>query len=1842
MALHSVSAACITSAASPSPSLHSSSSLHCSSSDVTASIAFLGQPWTSRPDRVSALCAFCKNLSRPRNDGSSRDDLSSRAAFSNCSSRHPSTALLPCPGGGLPGPQALLSTRASAAADAASAATLPEQQQQQPRRRQNQQTRGGEPGAVEGRQGAGQSRSDGGGGGGGGGGGATSRFNSRGRRGGESGANAGSFARGRGGGYSNGNGNDSPLATLTRVSSCLAALREAKQQWVEERRRRASQAKKKKAKNLLKSKEGAADQDSGGAGVDEPVAAAPAVGAAAAADADATDAVASAAASPAASPAGTPAASPAGTPAADGVADATSTPPETLESVVWPILDQSEREWAQSDVILVLKELGAQRDEHDLLGAVFTWLQHVEGTSKELEAGVRAYTTVLAAYGKAGNVEQMEAVARGMEARGVPPDLFTYNALIGGYARAGRWRAAIGVYKRVREDEMVEPDRVTCVEMAMMLAAAKQPIPLRAVLDDMLALRIPMDAKLLERAPLDSTMPPSFPLAQPLPPQPPPRLPPSPPTPLAFPLPPHPTLPPRPCASPWTPSCWSAHALRIPVDAKLLERAVPVLARGGEHAVVTALHRSLCQEGVKLPASLAVACINAYGALGMPQHAEGVFQTVARQQGRVEGRRLYVGLALRQQQGRVEDRRVFVGLLRAYASNGQMREAEGVVQDMLQGDVRPSTGCFLALLDGWVVGGEGAVGEWRGERGKVGESWGNWGRLREPGGGGGGGSAAGGRAALHWLLPRAAGRVGVAEKGGRKWVSLGKFFLEIAEGVPERLFSLRELQLMSSPCAYVLPLLPLTSFPPSLPSPILSLHFPPPSPNPHPTRPPLLLFQLHPSGRVRASRGSAGVHERAAAHTRPLTRLYPLGPLLPSFPPSPPRHFPLPSPPRSYTGLGEFGLAEGVLEYMRELQLTPDPTPRSPRVPFSPSHPSISHSPLSYTRLGEFGLAEGVLEYIRELQLTPDPSLHLALISALKGRCTDSLLNHFGFPLHFLSPSPSPPPLPSPLLLRLPSLPPLAPSPPLSYTGLGEFGLAEGVLEYMRELQLTPDPSLHLALISAYLSASHPAWAHSALCDLLAEHPAFQPPVEVVEGIMAGYLGGDGEGGVAEGGVAEGGVVEGKGEGGEGKGGAVSVVEEAEDAAGVKVAEESAKAVKAAGRTAEMAVGGESAPNGRAKGKTAATEVQVESAAVAGVEESTVAAVAAAKKSTVAVEKSTVAAEESAVETAVAAAVKVTDKAAAVKVTDKAVAVKVTEKAAAVKVTEKATAAEKMAKPAELTEKAAAVEVGGVLSSTEATEQTGEESLLQRLEKGLTVGEEQVVAELEAAGLVGGEESEEGTVGRVAAGGGGGPAAVMTLWKILRSLFASSSHVILPAPCLLSLSAALRFPLLPLHPFALSHLQSLQSIPTFQPTLAMFVPVIKNRALAGDFSSLCSIMADLRGLGLTPSDQVFAALRLAPLESAGAKKSAAVASMTVTEAPEEVASDGGGNKGEGGDGGGVKQGVSGKGKYRKSASGKKDEKGEEGVRGENREGKAAVVKREVEAGGKAEAVEQRVEAGLQEEKAEHAVQKERREIVEPMKVVAEEGKGQAEIVVSVGKFSVKGADETGKAKKRHDTKSDRKDRNGTEKTMQAEKLDVGAAEKHGVPGKEEACEGVGGHEDELASKVMETETEAGDAVKPPTTQETPSQEVLLYEGKREAMAAAALTEGTAVGKLELVNQGDVEVSTIPSAGAVAGDHDSAASSVSGRGGETRQEQDAQYMAAGFSEELMGGTSSGNEKAGKEKNARKRDLEKVGLGKGALANVKGFGAWSKATKKAGKGCGKTSGKGAGLTFQKKPL
>ncbi|CAI7906900.1 unnamed protein product [Closterium sp. NIES-53] len=1453
MALHSVSVACITSASSPSPSLYSSSSLHCSSSDVSASIAFLGQPWTSRPDRVSALCAFRKNLSRPRNDGSSRDELSSRAAFSNCSSRHPSTALLPCAGGGLPGPQVLLSTRASAAADSASAATLPEQQQQQPRRRQNQQTRGGEPAAEQYRRSAGQSRNDGDSEGGG----APSRFNSRGRRGGESGANAGSFARGRGGGYSNGNGNDSPLATLTRVSSCLAALREAKQQWVEERRRRTSQAKKKKAKNSRKSKEGAADQGTQAAAVDEPVATAAVV----AAVADATDAAASAAASPA------------GSFAADGATDATSTPPETLESVVWPILDQSEREWVQSDVILVLKELGAQRSEHDLLGAVFAWLQHVEGTSKELEAGVRACTTVLAAYGKAGNVEQMEAVARGMEARGVPPDLFTYNALIGGYARVGRWRAAIGVYERVREDEMVEPDRVTCVEMAMMLAAAKQPIPLRAVLDDMLA-------------------------------------------------------------------------LRIPVDAKLLERAVPVLARGGEHAVITALHRSLCQEGVKLPASLAVACINAYGALGMPQHAEGVFQ------------------ALRQQQGRVEDRRVFVGLLRAYASNGQMREAEGVVHDMLQGGVRPSTGCFLALLDG--------------------------------------------------------------------------------------------------------------------------------------------------------------------------------------------------------------------------------------------------------------------------------------------------------------------------------------------YTRLGEFGLAEGVLEYMRELQLTPDPSLHLALISAYLSASHPAWAHSALCDLLAEHPAFQPPVEVVEGIMAGYLGGEGEGG-----VAEGGVVEGKGEGvgldgssaapaaaagsadsaaagapdspaagfaaaaaaaeavlqlavkrgvapsnacrqlllrarlvqaeggergmgdrgeeggergvekGEGKEGAVSVVEAAEDAAGGKVAEESIKAMKVAGRTAQMVVGGGSAKNAAANGKAAATETQVGSAAVAGAEEST----DAGGKSTVAPEESAVAvavvevekeldvpvitstgeatasalhatatevtgkaaavkmAETAAAvkvtETAAAvnvtekaAAVNVTETAAAVKVTEKAAAVKVTEKAAAVKVSEKAAAAEKMAKPAEFTEKVTAAEVGGVLSSREATEQTGEESLVQMLQKGSTVGEEQVVAELEAAGLLGAEESEKGTARRVAVGGGdSGPAAVMTLWK------------------------------------------SLRSIPTFQPTVAMFVPVIKNRALAGDFPSLCSLMADLRGLGLIPSDQVFSALRLAPLESAGAKTSAAVTSTAVVEASEDVALEGGSDKGGGGDGGGVKQRVSGKGKYRRKASEKKDERDEEkDVRGEKSEGRPVVVKREVEVGGKVEAVEQ----------------KGRGEMLEPTKVVAEEGNKQAEIemVVSVGKFSVEREDETGIEKKRLDTSIDRKDRKRTEKTVQAERLDVGTAEKYGGPGKAEVRERLGGQKDEVASKGMETEKDAGDAVKTSTTQETPS-----YEGKQEAIVATALTEGKVVGKPEL-NQHGLEVPANPSADVVVGD--ATASSASGSGGETMQKQ----------EEMMGNTSSANivEKAGREENGRKRDLEKVGLGKGALANVKGFGALSKATKKAGKGFGKTGGKG----------
>ncbi|CAI5964536.1 unnamed protein product [Closterium sp. NIES-64] len=1539
MALHSVSAACITSAASPSPSLHSSSSLHCSSSDVTASVAFLGQPWTSRPDRVSALCAFRKNLSRPRNEGSSRDDLSSRAALSKFSSRHPSTALLPCAGGGLPVPQVLLSTRASAAADAASAATLPEQQQQQqPWSRQNQQTRGGESGAEQYRRSAGQSRNDGDSGGGGGGvGGAPSRFNSRGRRGGESGANSGSFARGRGGGYSNGNGNDSPLATLTRVSSCLAALREAKQQWMEERRRRASQAKKKKAKISRKSKEGVADQGTQAASVDEPVAAAAAV-----AVADATDAAASAAASPA------------GSPAADGATDAASTPPETLESVVWPILDQSEREWVQSDVILVLKELGAQRGEHDLLGAVFAWLQHVEGTSKELEAGVRACTTVLAAYGKAGNVEQMEAVARGMEARGVFPDLFTYNALIGGYARAGRWRAAIGVYERVREDEMVEPDRVTCVEMAMMLAAAKQPIPLRAVLDDMLA-------------------------------------------------------------------------LRIPVDAKLLERAVPVLARGGEHAVITALHRSLCQEGVKLPASLAVACINAYSALGMPQHAEGVFQ------------------ALQQQQGRVEDRRVYVGLLRAYASNGQMREAEGVVQDMLQGGVRPSTGCFLALLDG--------------------------------------------------------------------------------------------------------------------------------------------------------------------------------------------------------------------------------------------------------------------------------------------------------------------------------------------YTRLGEFGLAEGVLEYMRELQLTPDPSLHLALISAYLSASHPAWAHSALCDLLAEHPAFQPPVEVIEGIMAGYLGGEGEGGVAEGGEAEG-----KGEGvgldgsnaapaaaagsadsaaagaadppaagsaaaaaaaeavlqvavkrgvepsnacrqlllrarlvqaeegergtgkereeggeggeggvekGEGKEGAVSVVEAAENAAGGKVAEESIKTVE--------------------NGKAAAPVTQVESAAVAGAEESTV----AGAKSTVAAEESAVAVAGAAVvevekeldapvitgageatvtashataaevtgkaaavkvaetaaavkvaetaaavkvtETAAAvkvtekaaavkvsekatavkvtgkaaavkvtekaavkvtekAAVKVTEKAAAVKVTEKAVAVKVTEKAADVKVTEKATAPEKMAKRAELTEKATAAEVGGVLSSTEATEQTREESLLLMLQKGFTVGEKQVVAELEAAGLVGGEESEKGAVGGVAVGGGG-PAAVMTLWKVrIFVLSRSPPHsyslcFLFPFPSLpRSLSPSSISPPLTLHSgflsirFSLSpiikHVQSLRSIPNFQPTVAMFVPVIKNRALAGDFPSLCSIMADLRGLGLIPSDQVFAALRLAPLESAGAKTSAAVTSTAVAEASKEVVLEGGSGKGEGGDGGGVKQRVSGKGKYRRKASEKKDERDEEkDVRGEKSKGKPVVVKREVEAGGEVEAVEQ----------------KGRGEVLEPMKVVAEEGNKQAEIemVVSVGKFSVEREDETGMEKKRLDTSIDQKDRKRTEKTVQAQRLDVGAVEKYGGPGKAEVRERLGGQKDEVASKGMKTEPDAGDAVTTPTTQETPS-----HEGRKEAIVTTAPTEGKVVRKPE-PNQQGLEVSENPSADIVVGD--ATASSASGSGGETMQKQ----------EEMMANVV---EKAGREKNGRKRELEKVGLGKGALANVKGFGPWSKATKKAGKGFGKTGGKG----------
>ncbi|CAI5497106.1 unnamed protein product, partial [Closterium sp. Naga37s-1] len=1302
------------------------------------------------------------------------------------------------------------------------------------------------------------------------------------------------------------------------------------------------------------------------------------------------------------------------------------------------------------------------------------------------------------------NVEQMEAVARGMEARGVSPDLFTYNALIGGYARAGRWRAAIGVYERVREDEMVEPDRVTCVEMAMMLAAAKQPIPLRAVLDDMLA-------------------------------------------------------------------------LRIPVDAKLLERAVPVLARGGEHAVITALHRSLCQEGVKLPASLAVACINAYGALGMPQHAEGVFQ------------------ALQQQQGRVEDRRVYVGLLRAYASNGQMREAEGVVQDMLQGGVRPSTGCFLALLDGWsvIAASNGQMHEAEGVvqdmlQGGVRPSTGCFLALLD-------GWVVGGKLGRLGTWGGKEGPEGVVQdmlQGGVR-PSTG-CFLALLDGEHEMRKAAERVVWWCSAVQDTLQ---------------------------GGVRPSAGCFLVLLDGWVgEKGRGEMGEYEEhrfdVACRLAACRAEGVLEQLL-----------------RRLIRRRAACSLKGIELYCVEQQLYWDGRRAAARrLQLLSSYPDRS-----YTRLGEFGLAEGER-------------------STIHARATDS--SH-------------------------PTLPSLLPSPPRSYTRLGEFGLAEGVLEYMRELQLTPDPSLHLALISAYLSASHPAWAHSALCDLLAEHPAFQPPVEVVEGIMAGYLGGEGEGGVAEGGEAEG-----KGEGvgldgsnaapaaaagsadsaaagaadppaagsaaaaaaaeavlqvavkrgvepsnacrqlllrarlvqaeegergtgkereeggeggeggvekGEGKEGAVSVVEAAENAAGGKVAEESIKTVE--------------------NGKAAAPETQVESAAVAGAEESTV----AGAKSTVAAEESAVAVAGAAVvevekeldapvitgtgeatatashataaevtgkaaavkvaetaaavkvaetaaavkvtETAAAvkvtekaaavkvsekaaavkvtekaaavkvtekAAVKVTEKAAAVKVTEKAVAVKVTEKAADVKVTEKATAPEKMAKPAELTEKATAAEVGGVLSSTEATEQTREESLLLMLQKGFTVGEKQVVAELEAAGLVGGEESEKGAVGGVAVGGGG-PAAVMTLWKTFIMhrwcslswhyplpsycyqfacmLFASSYHIIssFPPPVSLSPSAALQFPLLPLHPFPLRHVQSLRSIPNFQPTVAMFVPVIKNRALAGDFPSLCSIMADLRGLGLIPSDQVFAALRLAPLESAGAKTSAAVTSTAVAEASKEVVLEGGSGKGEGGDGGGVKQRVSGKGKYRRKASEKKDERDEEkDVRGEKSEGKPVVVKREVEAGGEVEAVEQ----------------KGRGEVLEPMKVVAEEGNKQAEIemVVSVGKFSVEREDETGIEKKRLDTSIDQKDRKRTEKTVQAQRLDVGAVEN-----------------------------------------------------------------------------------------------------ASGSGGETMQKQ----------EEMMGNVV---EKAGREKNGRKRDLEKVGLGKGALANVKGFGPWSKATKKAGKGFGKTGGKG----------
>lgn len=54
-----------------------------------------------------------------------------------------------------------------------------------------------------------------------------------------------------------------------------------------------------------------------------------------------------------------------------------------------------------------------------------------------LRPGVVAYTTLLNAYGVAGDVAAAHKVLRDMKAAGVPPNNFTYSSLMAFYSQAG-------------------------------------------------------------------------------------------------------------------------------------------------------------------------------------------------------------------------------------------------------------------------------------------------------------------------------------------------------------------------------------------------------------------------------------------------------------------------------------------------------------------------------------------------------------------------------------------------------------------------------------------------------------------------------------------------------------------------------------------------------------------------------------------------------------------------------------------------------------------------------------------------------------------------------------------------------------------------------------------------------------------------------------------------------------------------------------------------------------------------------------------------------------------------------------------------------------------------------------------------------------------------------------------------------------------------------------------------------------------------------------------------------------------------------------------------------------